>query len=206
MNIQAKDSAPSASSIKAVLLVEGQDEKDVVQHLMGMYALDGLHIEVLQGRGDLIGCVKRVAFDSKYRDVQRVGIVYDSEDDPAQAQSNLQEAGQYLAQLTHPKTAAVLQLPAPNKKGSFEALCLQAIDPSDPVLVCAHQYLDCLHDKPHQLSTQARKDKALLMAWYAASTGKNISRFGIDASGQKHFDYKHAAFAPLVQFIQELVR
>lgn len=196
----------TTSPMKAVLIVEGHDEHDVVLRLQQLHAIDGLFIEVLKGRDDLMTRVKDVAYDSKYRDVRRVGIIYDSEDDPAQACTELKRASEYLENLEHPKTTKVLQLPKQDESGSFEALCLQAIAQDDPILQCCNQYLACLSGKPHKLSTQARQDKARLLAWYAAKTGKHISRIGRDAvEGDEAFDYAHQAFGPLVTFLQSLV-
>jgi hypothetical protein len=191
--------------IKAVLIVEGSDEQDVVNHLLKLHKIDGIDIRNMNGRDKLLSVTKSIT-DSKYRDVKRVGIIYDSEDQPKISQENLDKARKELLKADPTKQVSFLQLPAPDQAGSFEAVCLQAIDADDGVLACARQYLTCLEGVDHRLSTQARKDKALLMAWYAASTGENISRVGIDARSHKHFDYKHDAFAPLVQFIQALVR
>jgi hypothetical protein len=191
--------------IKAVLIVEGSDEEEVVKHLLRLHNIDGVDIRNMKGRDNLLSVTKSIT-DSKYRDVKRVGIIYDSEDQPEKSKNDLDEARQILLDADHPKQVSLLQLPAPDQAGSFEAVCLKAINADDGVLACARQYLKCLESVDHRLITQARKDKALLMAWYAASAGKNISRVGIDVSGEKHFDYTHAAFAPLVKFIQELVQ
>jgi hypothetical protein len=198
---------PAPADIQAVLIVEGQDEHDVVQHLQRLHGIAGLRIEVLQGRGDLITRVKQVAFDSTYRNVSTVGIVFDSEDDPLATRLELQYAVDYLSQLPkHSKTAHVLQLPAQDQPGSFEALCLQAIATNDGVLKCCDQFLSCLEGTGHKLSTQARKDKVRLLTWYAASTGKHINRIGRDAyKGDSLFDYQHPAFQPLVLFLKSLV-
>lgn len=50
------------SSIQAVLLVEGVDERDVVAHLCKTNAIEGIEIVVLEGRGDLMVRAKAVAF------------------------------------------------------------------------------------------------------------------------------------------------
>ncbi len=194
------------SSIQAVLLVEGVDESDVVAHLCKTNAIEGIEIVVLKGRDDLMARAKAVVADSKYRDVARVGIIYDSEENPAQTRAVLEKAERILSNPPRPKTVRVLQLPAPDQCGSFEALCLQAIAANDPVLGCCDQFIRCLDGKPHKLSTQARKDKARLLIWYAATMGKPISRIGRDANqGDKLFDYAHTAFQPLVSFLQTLV-
>lgn len=199
--------SPVPADIQAVLIVEGQDEHDVVRHLQHLHGIEGLQIEVLQGRGDLMTRVKQVAFDSTYRQVSRVGIVFDSEDDPQTTCLQLQQAVDYLNKLPqHSKATHVMQLPAPDEPGSFEALCLQAITPNDGVLRCCDQFLACLDGTEHKLSTQARKDKVRLLTWYAASTGKHINRIGRDAyKGDGLFDYQHPAFQPLVQFLKTLV-
>ena len=191
--------------IKAVLIVEGSDEEEVVNHLLRLHNIDGVDIRNMKGRDNLLSVTKSIT-DSKYRDVKRVGIIYDSEDQPKISQENLDEARKELLEADPTKQVSFLQLPASDQVGSFEAMCLKAIDADDGVLACARQYLTCLEGVDHRLSTQARKDKALLMAWYAASTGENISRVGIDARSHKHFDYRHKAFDRLVQFIRELVR
>jgi hypothetical protein len=199
---------PDPANTQAVLLVEGKDERDVVMHLQHLHGIVGLRIEVLQGRGDLMNRVKRLGFDSAYRNVNRVGIVFDSEDDPQATRLELEGAVAYLSSLPqHSKTTHVMQMPAPDKPGSFEALCLQAIAPNDGLLRCCDQFLACIEGTEHKLSTQARKDKVRLLTWYAASTGKPISRIGRDAhQGDRAFDYTHPAFHPLVDFLQTLVK
>jgi hypothetical protein len=199
--------SPDPANIRAVLIVEGQDEHDVVLHLQDLHGIVGVRIEVLQGRGDLMNRVKQVAFDSAYRNVNRVGIVFDSEDDPQATRLELEGAVAYLNSLPQlSRTTHVLQLPASDKPGSFEALCLQAIAPNDDLLKCCDQFLACIEGTKHKLSTQARRDKARLLTWYVASTGKPISRIGRDAyRGDRAFDYTHPAFQPLVDFLQTLV-
>lgn len=194
------------TSIKAVLILEGSDEQDVVNHLCEKHMITGITLEVLDGRDRLTLRAKSIAGDSKYREVHRVGIIYDSEEEPAQTKATLEKVKQLITQQSPKKTVQVLQLPADNEVGSFEALCLQAIAPTDPVLSCCNQYLQCLEGKDHKLTTQARKDKARLLAWYAAKTGKHISRIGRDAvEGDQSFDYGHPAFVPLVSFLRSLV-
>lgn len=195
------------TSIKAVLIVEGSDEQDVVNHLCEKHMITGITLEVLDGRDRLTLRAKSIAGDSKYREVHRVGIIYDSEEEPAQTKATLEEVTLLITQQSPKKTVQVLQLPADNRVGSFEALCLKAITPTDPVLACFNQYLKCLEGKDHKLNTQAQKDKARLLAWYAAKYGKHIGRIGADAHGKGNgfFDYTHAAFDPLVTFLKRLV-
>jgi hypothetical protein len=194
-------------STRAVLVVEGEDEADVIGHLCKIHHIHGIRIEQLKGRDNLLPRAKSIAASSSDREVSRVGILYDSEDDPLQAQASLKKARDILMGLPHPKEVFLMQLPAPDKPGSIEALCLQAIAPNDGLLKCCDNFLACIEGTVHKLSTQARKDKLRLLTWYAASTGKPISRIGRDAyRGDRAFDYAHPAFQPLVDFLQTLVK
>jgi hypothetical protein len=188
----------------AILIVEGDDERDVVDVLCRLHALSGFVVENLGGRGNLQKLAKSIATDSKYRDVSKVGIIFDSEDDPELAQRELAQAVQVLQNGKPSKTVSALQLPRPDQAGSFEAMCLQAIDQNDPVLQCCDQLLTCLASEKTQLTTQARRDKLKLLTWYAATNAKTISRIGYDAAKDQKFNFSHLAFQPIVDLLRKL--
>jgi hypothetical protein len=188
----------------AILIVEGDDERDVVDVLCRLHALSGFAVENLGGRGNLQKLAKSIATDSKFRDVSKVGIIFDSEDDPELAQRELAQAVQVLQNGKRSKTVSVLQLPAPDQAGSIEAMCLQAIDQNDPVLHCCDQLLTCLASEQTQMTTQARRDKLKLLTWYAATNAKTISRIGYDATKDQKFNFSHRAFQPIVDLLRKL--
>jgi hypothetical protein len=191
-------------TIKAVVIVEGNDERDIVSALVEKHKLGGLVIENMEGRGGLMEKAKGFASDSKYEFVNRVGFIYDSEDDPTGASAELNKAEAAITILRPNITISKLQLPSEQEIGSFEAVCLQAIATDDEILKCCEEYLLCLKTKATELTTQARRDKAKLMAWYAAKTGKTISRVGLDFANQKQIDLDHIAFSPIVAFLKKL--
>jgi hypothetical protein len=196
-----------AITAPVLLLVEGEDEEYLVQKMCEHWfpgRMASIDIECVRGADKFPGRFKALKVRS-HGPLAVVGVIADSEDAPlatAQRWANLFAEVEPVIQ----RSCQLLQLPNAREPGAFEALVLQALD-ADPIAVCALGFRDCV--APHiGARTLAKKDKIAVQAWLSASLG---GAYGNVFKAQKTqpetalLDYDHAAFAPIKQFIEDLL-
>nr|WP_315244619.1 DUF3226 domain-containing protein [uncultured Albidiferax sp.] len=199
----------SAEGITApvLLLVEGKDEEYLVQKMCEHWfpaRAANIDIECVDGADNFPRRFK--ALPSRSRDSLRVvGVITDSEEDPqATARRWIDLFAEVEPAIKRP--CKKLQLPHQDKPGAFEALVLQALQ-ADPIAVCALGFRDCVTQHTGA-RTLAQQDKIAVQAWLSASLG---GAYGNVFKAQKKYpekvllDYDHAAFAPIKQFIEDLL-
>jgi hypothetical protein len=201
---------------KAILIVEGEDEKDIACALANKHNITTTwpdknkddqfdvmaDIRILvKDRPNIRKAILDAASDQY---AQQIGVIYDSEEKPSETAAEL-ESFRAITTTVRPEIQYhILQLPSSSEIGSLEKICLGTIDANDPLLLCSDAFIDCVSQHDNKLTTTARKDKARFIAWYAAKTGKPIGRLGLDARGEKILDLSHAAFDPIVLFLKQL--
>lgn len=204
-----KSVKPVSDAITApvLLLVEGEDEKNLVQwmceHWFGLGA-QAIDIENVQGRDNFQNRFKALKVRSLGL-LKVVGVIADSKEDPeatAQRWSDLFD--DVIPVINRP--CRKLQLPKDDVPGAFEALMLEALD-GDVVADCATRFRDCV--TPHLGDrTLAQRDKIAVQAWLSAKLG---SAYGNVFSAQKKnpkqtlLDYDHPAFTTIKVFIEGLL-
>lgn len=204
-----KSVKPVSDAITApvLLLVEGEDEKNLVQwmceHWFGSGA-QAIDIENVQGRDNFPNRFKALKVRSLGL-LRVVGVIADSEEDPAAtAQRWLDLFGEVVPHIKRP--CKKLQLPNDDTPGAFEALVLAALD-DDAVAGCATRFRDCV--APHLGGrTLAQRDKIAVQAWLSAKLG---NAYGNVFKAQQHnpeqtlLDYDHPAFTPIKVFVDGLL-
>lgn len=202
----------------AILIVEGEDEKDIAEALANKHQItttwfgkkheeqtDPLNAQInilVKDRSNIRKAILDAAADQY---VQKIGVIYDSEEKPNETAQTLESYRVFTNKIRPEIEYHILQLPSSSEIGSLEKICLSTIDANDPLLLCSDAFIECVSQHDHKLSTTARKDKAKFVAWYAAKTGKPIGRLGIDMRGEKILDLDHVAFVPIVTFLKQLV-
>lgn len=201
---------------KAILIVEGEDEKDIACALAKEHSItttwpDKDKDDQFDRTADIRILVKdrpniRKALLDAATDqfVQQIGVIYDSEEEPTETAAQLESFRAITNKIRPEIRYHILQLPSPTAVGSLEKICLDTIDANDPLLLCSDAFIDCASQHDNKLTTTARRDKARFVAWYAAKTGKPIGRLGLDARGQKILNLNHVAFDPIVTFLKQL--
>ncbi|MDI9333047.1 MAG: hypothetical protein QM533_01595 [Cytophagales bacterium] len=200
---------------QVILIVEGEDEKDIVHALAEKHAMTTTWLDandkvdpmakiriLVQHRVSIRKAILDAAADQY---VQKIGVIYDSEEKPDVTAKELESLRPLTKRIRPDIQYQILQLPSPTEAGSLEKICLNTIDANDPLLICSHAFIDCIDRNVHKLSTTALRDKARFTTWYGAKTGKQISRLGIDVRGEKILNLDHVAFAPIVTFLKQLV-
>jgi hypothetical protein len=187
-----------------LLLVEGKDEEEFFPFLTEARNLSSPRIWNMAGRGNLKKALLAIFANTGFEQLKKIGLVLDSEDDLQETQRLKASFESYFQDKAPDLQLSYLQLPATNQTGSFERICLNSIEPNDPLFACSQQFIDCIQLQPNALSTQALKDAAQLLAWYTAKSGKPISRIGISERSDLKLDAMHSAFDSIADFITEL--
>ena len=194
-------------SAPVLLLVEGQDEEYLVRKMCEHWfpaQTASIDIECVDGKDNFPKRFKALTVRSP-GPLKIVGVIADSEEDPL---ATAQRWSALIAEVspTINRPCKLLQLPANQTPGAFEALVLNALD-GDPVVACATIFRDCV--RPHiGVRTLAQQDKIAVQAWLSASLGGaygNVFKAQQQNPDQVLLNYDHAAFAPIKQFIEALL-
>ena len=196
-----------AITAPVLLLVEGEDEKYLVREMCEHWfsgTAANIDIECVHGAANFHRHF-RVLKVRSLGPLRVVGVITDSEEDPqATAQRWVDLFAEVEPDIKRP--CKKLQLPDEGKPGAFEALVLQALE-ADAIANCAIGFRDCVRSHIGE-KTLAQQDKIAVQAWLSASLG---GAYGNVFKAQKKYpekvllDYDHAAFAPIKQFIKDLL-
>jgi hypothetical protein len=193
-----------------LLVGEGKDEEKFFQALLGSLGRKDIQVESFGGKPKLKDYLRGLKVRTGFSGLTRLGLVLDADEDPQAALRQIQDALlatalPALIPSSSQGTAGVLRtyaliLPSSTERGMLEDLCLAALA-EDPVLGCVDSYFDCVRKTrpplPRHLS------KARLKTWLASREPPDLQSLGI-AAEKGWFDWNHAAFTPLRQFVQAL--
>jgi len=204
-----KSVKPVSDAITAtvLLLVEGEDEKSLVQwmceHWFGSRAQE-IDIENVQGRDNFPKRFKALKVRSPGL-LKVVGVIADSEEDPVATAQRWSDLFDDVTPVIN-RPCRKLQLPKDDVPGAFEALMLEALD-GDAVAGCATRFRDCV--APHLGDrTLAQRDKIAVQAWLSAKLGNaygNVFKAQQQNPEQTLLDYDHSAFTPIKVFVEGLL-
>lgn len=92
-------------------------------------------------------------------------------------------------------------MPDGRQRGALETLCRRAVEDTEAGR-CATEYLRCMERAGRMASIAARRDKAFAHT-YLAGSDDPVARVG-EGAQQGIWDYTHAVFSPLVDFVRRL--
>jgi hypothetical protein len=203
--------ANEAITAPVLLLVEGRDEEALIQqmctHWFGLRS-QAIDIECVEGLDNFPKRFRALKVRSLGA-LKVVGVIADSEQDPAATAQRWTDLFQEVAPLVNkgiPCPCRKLQLPGDDTPGAFEALVLAAWA-GDEVAHCATAFRDCVI--PHlNARTLAQQDKIAVQAWLSAKLGNAYGN--VFKAQEKHpdkplLDYDHPAFASIKTFIDALL-
>ena len=140
--------------------------------------------------------------------LRSLGVVCDSDDDPAKSLNLLQKALEG-AGLPVPKshadfagrdpTVGIFLLPDGGSAGSLDTLCRKSVA-TDPRSRCVDDYLGCLQDLGQPVKND---DKSFVFA-YSVAVGKKGDRAG-SLARHGELNLGHEAFGPLAGFLEKLL-
>ena len=210
---------PSYSKLQVeceyLLLVEGKDEYHLFEALKGRCLGDlAAEVQVIDAGGctqfqALINAILQNAHTSRVK-LRAVGIVRDADADGAAAwtsvcdavkRAGLEAPGDHGDFSDGSPDIGVLIIPDAHGQGALETLCVRSVTET-PAGDCVEQYLACLENSGVLESTN--RDKSFAHAWLAGGRDP-VARVG-EGAKQGRWKFDHAAFAPLVQFLQRLAR
>lgn len=191
-----------------VLVVEGLDDFHVVVGVLAAMQIDSVHIVWTDGVENLGSRLKVYAKTPGWANVRRLGILVDSDNDPAARLDSIRSAlGN--AQLPVPRLAGDIvgdglsvlysTLPAPDAVGRLETVIASAVP--DAARVCIDQFMSCAGVADDGVS--GRHEKTFVHAYIAATAepgakiGEAITAGVLDVSGP--------AFEPIRVVLRALV-
>ena len=189
-----------------VLIVEGEDEKNLFEAFLETLNIENIQIEPIGGKTKIRGNLYTLPAWTNYNIVNTIGIIRDADNNAKSAFQSVCDAVEN-AGLTKPAKqlklsfsrpqVAIMILPDTQSPGMLEDLCLKSVK-GDPAMECVDGYIDCLKkvdiDLPKNLS------KARFMT-YLASRLEADERMGI-AAQQGYWNLDHQAFKKVKEFLR----
>src|SRR2546422_686832 len=123
----ALGTAPKPIEATRMLLGEGVEEELFLKALLTHLGIAGVQVENYCGKSNLAPFLKALKNRSGFTQLAKLGIVRDGYDDPAGAESSVENA---IAQAAFSQELIVtsLILPGGGRAGALENLCLQSIE------------------------------------------------------------------------------
>lgn len=198
-----------------VLLVEGKDEFMFFSSLLG--ATPGLSpFQVIPvGKEKLRDSLSiiREMFDRAALTCEALGVVRDADEDASGAFQSVRDAlcdgewaspgrpGRHGEVTSDFPKIGVFIMPDGRQRGALETLCRRAVEDTEAGR-CATEYLRCMERAGRIAGVAARRDKAFAHT-YLAGSDDPVARVG-EGAQQGIWDYTHAVFSPLVDFVRRL--
>ena len=194
-----------------LLLVEGKDEVNLFNALMGHCFDVGPQIQVIDAGGvnkfpRNLNAIRTAALTRPT--LRAIGVVRDADKDAAGAFASvcrqLRNAG-YESPAVHGEfsdsvpSIGVFIVPDGTRPGAIETLCRRSKE-GDEVAICVEEYLSCLDE--HEAMRSSNVDKSFAHAYLAAMEDP-VARVG-EGARQGAWDFGSPAFAELSEFLREL--
>ena len=205
-------SASARISRDRVLLVEGKDEVNLVSALMN-HRFDtrtaaSVQVVPVGGRTGFRERLLAVKTAGERVSLRAMGVIRDADANARAAWDSIHGA-LTRAGLRAPRThgdfsdgrpgVGIFIVPDGRAQGALETLCVQSLAET-PGSDCVERYLACL--QAEDALESRNRDKSFAHAWLA-SRRDPVARVG-EGAQQGVWNFKHRAFAPLVQFIERL--
>jgi hypothetical protein len=200
-----------------VLACEGRDDRAFLEVMVDSLQIQDRRIEEYRGKSELPRYLRGLRDSDLFDTVRAVGILRDADDSPDRAWLSVRDT---LRRLSLPcpsrpglfragpcgddertRTIGVFIVPDGQSTGALEDLCLRAVA-SDPALVCAQEFLDCVQVHSGVVCPNQHVPKARLNAWLASRADPTLRLGQAIASGDIAPD--SVAFGPIRQFLQDL--
>lgn len=190
------------------LLVEGREEQLFFDAFLTFLGINDVQIQNCGGKDNLRPVLRTVSGSLDFPLVGSIGIVRDADNSAQSAlqsvQSSLGNVGlpvppSLITPANGPPKVSIYIMPDNASTGALEQLCLAALA-NDPAMTCVEDFLTCVNARV----TEPPKDqqKARVHAFLASREDPEL-RLG-EATQRGYFDWNHAAFTDLSQFLKEL--
>jgi hypothetical protein len=193
-----------------LLIVEGKEEELFFKAFLKEIGLNTIQILPIGGKEKLRPNLKALVSSPGFSNVISLAVIRDANSDPKSAFQRVHDS-LVSAKLAAPdkpwETAgqgprtAIVILPAGDKRGMLEDLCLEAVA-TDPSLPCVEQYFECLAGSGISLPRNMSKAKAQA---FLASREKAGLRLG-EAAEAGYWPWEATAFQQIRDFLQKINR
>lgn len=197
---------------RKLILVEGDDDKRVLEALLKTLKLDH-NIQVLEfgGINKYREYVRTLPGLPKFRQVESLGIILDADKN---AQSAMQRARDGLANAKLPAPKKPLQILGPRPQtsvfvwpdcespGTLETLCLSSVE-DHAELTCIESFLACIKTETGYEPQNGKREKAKLQSFLATHPKKPFRLIG-DAADANVWPWDHPAFDLIKEFLRSL--
>jgi hypothetical protein len=203
--ITAEEGRNSLTSFEQprVVLVEGSDDQAIIAALIEHESMQDFHIHNMIGKSKWAGKLRAICRVRGFGKVVGLGLVRDA-DTNGQAEWDSCRSALTAARLPLPSTPVQLQpgrpsvavviVPALERIGAIEELCLPSFEPAR--LTCVDNYFRCLPTSPSTSS------KAIVQTYLA---GLQPARTNLaDAARHGALDLAHPTFDSLREFLHEI--
>ena len=200
------------------LLVEGNDERNFFEALIGHLQIANLQVQVLHGKNRLNESLETLAGTSGFRRVRGIGIVRDADRSAHAAfqsvQTSLRNANQAVStwsgvefpvprrpeeRVGEAPWLSVLILPGGGAGGMLETVLCGTFGGTD-VDRCIDRFFQCVDEAGSPIH---RRDKARARAYLATKPHPHVS---VGVAAQKgYWDFDHAVFDGVRGFLRSLV-
>jgi hypothetical protein len=188
-----------------LLVVEGTEERLFFEALIRHMGLPDIQVLPIGGKTNLRRNLKALVLSPGFADVVSLGVVRDADEDPAAAFQSIRDALEAVS-LPVPTTplsptgenprVTIMILPAENKPGALEDLCLRSVA-GDPAAACVENYFQCLQKQG--LRAPQNLSKAWVQAFLASrqEAGKRLG----EAAQAGYWPWSDNAFADVRNFL-----
>jgi hypothetical protein len=194
---------------RKVLVVEGKDDRNFFEALIGNLSLSNIQIKDIGGKTQLNARLKALKNTSGFSEVESIGVVRDANNNPngafqsvcsALRNANLPVPTRALRPAGQRPEVRIMILPEENTPGMLEDICLRAVE-ANPAMPCVTQYFECLQDKglspPDNLLSKAK------VQTFLASKREEVKSLGI-AAQKGYWSWDNNAFDHVKEFLQNI--
>lgn len=192
---------PKSLEAERLLIGEGVEEAVLFEALFKHLGISNIQVEYYEGKGKLGPYLKTLKTRPGFHKLRKLGVTRDADDNPAGANDSVRNV---IASASFPESLEVrfLLLPAQNRPGALEDLCLAALH-GQPIEKCIEEYFVCA-------SATTRRNyrdptiaaKARIHAWLASQDPPDL-RLG-HAATKGLLDWSSPAFDALKAFFIQL--
>jgi hypothetical protein len=203
-NVQLKIARPK------LLIVEGSDEENFFGALLKHLEITDVQVAGIGGKSRIRPRLKALVNDADFIQIVSLGIIRDADVDPKTAFQSIRDAlkntglpfpTKPLRFVKGPPKVGVMILPAPDKKGALEELCLQAIK-DDPAMSCVGQYFKCLEDQGVKTPKKGKLSKAKTRVFLASREEPTLAVGTAALRG--YWPFGHKMFSSVRNFLKSL--
>ena len=209
--------APDEIRYKKVLLVEGEDEKNVFTALLRFLNISEVDVIPAGGKENFKGKFSVLSKRTNFDNIENLGFIRDAEENAAKSSfgSMYNIIAPVLADFALPKTpgevartgsktCGIFIMPDCASSGMLEDLCIKSVENQD-LFKNANEYVEkakAEYEKDKAGNKKFNMPKALVQA-YLAGRVPVVNSLGL-AVQKKYFDFNNVAFDSVKKFLKEL--